>query len=221
MQESMIQGLGGFPVALVFFAGVALFLILRLRSILGHRIGFERPPLPPTAEAALSRAFLPPPTTARGALPDPNSPVGQRLAAIAARDRGFDAAKFSTQAEAAFHIIVTAFAEGDRAALKSLLNPHVYETFAAAISAREAAGQRQRTEVKSVISSTIEDAQLLGDTAAIVVRFVSDQVNLTQDAQGNALTGSEALTELTDVWTFERSLRSSDPTWRLAAARNG
>ena len=219
MQEGFIQGLAGFPIALVFFAGVAIFLVLRLRSILGRRIGFERPPLPaaPPLDALPQAAPLP----ARRVLPDAVSPQGQQLAAIAQRDRFFDPSKFTAQAEAAFHIIVTAFAEGDRPALKSLLTPHVYETFAAAISAREAAGQRQRTEVKSILSAVIEDAELRGDIATIVVRFTSDQINLTQDAEGNNTMGSEALTELTDVWTFERDLRSPDPAWRLAAARNG
>lgn len=218
LQESVIQGLGGFPLALAFFAGVAVFLVLRLRSILGQRVGFERPPLAaaPTVAPKPTMRLIP----SRHALPDPATPLGQSLQALATRDQSFDADKFLGQAESAFHIIVTAFAEGDRVALKSLLTPHVYETFAASISAREAAGQSQRTEVKTVISATIEDLQVVGDTAAIVVHFISDQINLHLDAQGNALAGSEALSELSDLWTFERDLRSPDPTWRLAAARS-
>ena len=67
----------------------------------------------------------------------------------------------------------------------------------------------------------IEDAELLGGQAAVIVRFTSDQVNLTLDAAGKPVTGTEAVTELVDLWTFEHVLGSKDPTWRLAAARSG
>ncbi len=118
-------------------------------------------------------------------------------------------------------MIVTAFAAGDRATLKSLLSDSVYHTFDAAISAREAANERHRTEIKAILAAVIEDAELIGDQAAIIVRFTSDQVNLTLDATGNPVLGTEAVTELVDLWTFERNLKSKDLTWRLAAARSG
>jgi len=123
--------------------------------------------------------------------------------------------------ETAFRAIVTAFAAGDRATLKSLLTEHVYATFESAITAREAANEKHRTEIKSIISASIESAELIDDQAAIIVRFVSDQVNLTLDASGNPADGTEAVVELTDLWTFERNLKASGSGWRLAAARSG
>jgi len=225
VQANALQGLGDFPVALIIFAGIAIFLVLRLRSVLGKRVGFEKPPLPPGALGGFGpgpiiegQAF--PAQTGRP-VPDPRSALGERLMQIVNRDPGFDPPKFLATAEAAFRTIVTAFAAGDRNTLKSQLNETVYQTFDSAISAREAANERHRTEIKAILSAVIEDAELIGDQAAIIVRFTSDQVNLTLDASGNPIIGTEAITELIDLWTFERNLKSKDPIWRLAAARSG
>lgn len=224
MPANNLQAIGNFPIALVIFAGIAVFLILRLRSVLGKRVGFEKPPLPPGPPRGfgpgpvLDGQALPP---LPGQIPDPNSALGQKLMQLVKRDRNFDPPKFLANAETMFRSIVTAYAAGDRATLKKFLSDSVYTTFEGAISAREAANERHRTEIKAIRSAVIEDAELLGDQAAIIVRFVSDQVNLSLDAAGNPLVGTEAVTEIADLWTFERNLKSSDPVWRLAAARSG
>jgi predicted lipid-binding transport protein (Tim44 family) len=225
VRANMLQGLGDFPIALVIFAGIALFLVLRLRSILGKRVGFEKPPLPSgqmpgfnTGPIIEGQALS---SQAGRTVPDPRSALGERLMQIVNRDSNFDPPKFLSGAETAFRMIVTAFAAGDRNTLKNLLNDSVYQTFDSAISAREAANERHRTEIKAILSATIEDAELVGDHAAIIVRFTSDQVNLTLDAGGNPVIGTEAVTEIVDLWTFERGLKSKDLTWRLAAARSG
>ena len=225
MQTNTLQSLGSFPVALVLFAGVAIFLVLRLRNVLGKRVGFERQPLPPSPAPAFTQGPVidgqAVPLSASHAVPDPHSPLGERLMQIVQRTTDFDPPKFLDQVETAFRTIVTAFAAGDRATLKALLTEHVYATFEAAIAAREAAQEHHRTEIKSILSTSIEEAELLGDQAAIIVRFVSDQLNLTLDVNGNPVVGTEAVVELTDLWTFERNLKSPVPGWRLAAARSG
>jgi predicted lipid-binding transport protein (Tim44 family) len=225
LQTTALQGLGAFPVALIIFAGIAIFLILRLRSVLGRRIGFEKPPIPPgrmpgfgTGPIIEGQAI--PPQSGR-AVPDPRSALGERLMQIVNLDPNFDPPKFLAGAETAFRMIVTAFAAGDRATLKTTLSENVYQTFDSAIAARENANERHRTEIKAIRSAVIEDAQLIGTQAAIIVRFVSDQVNVTLDSAGNPVLGNEAITEIVDLWTFERALKSQDPTWRLAAARSG
>lgn len=224
MQTNTLQSLGSFPIALVIFAGVAIFLILRLRSVLGKRVGYERQAPPPNAAAGAGKGPViegqAQPVSSH-TVPDPQSPLGARLMQIVQRTSDFDPPKFLEQAESAFRAIVTAFAAGDRATLKSLLTPHVYETFESAIASREAANEQHRTEIKSVISANIEEAELVGDHAAIIVRFVSDQVNLTLDSSGTPSVGTEAVVELTDLWTFERNLKDPAPGWRLAAARSG
>ena len=229
MQTSLFQSGSGFGVGLVLFGAIAVFLVLRLRSVLGKRVGFEKPPVAPGQAPGYGAGAAAGPIIEGQAIPvkpgrsvpDPRSALGERLMRIVSADPNFDPPKFLEGAETAFRMIVTAFAAGDRATLKTLLNDNVYQTFETVISAREAANERHRTEIKSILSAVIEDAELLGNQAAVIVRFTSDQVNLTLDQAGNPVTGTEAVTELVDLWTFERSLGSKELTWRLAAARSG
>lgn len=216
---------GGFPLDLVLFAMIAVFLVLRLRSVLGRRTGFERAAAPldgPASPAAIGPVIEGHAEAAPSRpVPDPATPLGRELARIHAVDRGFDPARFLTGAEAAFRLIVGAFAAGDRAALRPLLCDDIYAGFDQSIAAREAAGETQRSEIKAILSATIEDASLRGSLAAIAVRFVSDQIAFTLDRDGKPGAGTEAITEMVDIWTFERDLAHAGPNWRLAAARSG
>jgi predicted lipid-binding transport protein (Tim44 family) len=211
------------PVDLILLGLVVLFLVLRLRSILGRRTGFEGVPqmlnrgaVPPTIEGRAEPVAAPP---ARG-LPDPTSPAGQALAAIRAADRKFDPATFLAGAENAFRLIVTAFAAGDRAKLQPLLTPDTFAAFDAAITAREQAGHTQRSEIRGILEATIEHAELTQSLADITVRFVSHQITITTDKDGGIVAGADAVTELADVWTFLRDLKQAQPTWKLASARS-
>lgn len=223
---------GGFPVDLILFAMVAAFLVLRLRSVLGRRTGFERPPQPEPRPAGFDPRARPlegPAEEARPArpqggprivLPDPRTPPGQALGRIAAADRSFDPEGFLHGAEGAFRMIVTAFAASDRRTLRDLLSDDTYAGFEQAITAREQAGESQRTELRAVHELAIEAADLRGSIADVTVRFVTDQVNMTTGRNGEVVTGSDAITELTDIWTFQREVGSADPTWRLVATRS-
>ena len=224
---------GGFPVDLILFAMVAAFLVLRLRSVLGKRTGFERPPATEARPAGFDpRAKAPvegvaeeaaaPAAAGRGqrVVPDPRSPPGQALARIAAVDRGFDPARFLDGAEAAFRMIVTGFGAGDRDTLRGLLSDDTYAGFEQAITAREQAGERQRNEIRALQEVAIDTADLRGTVADVTVRFVTDQINLTTGRNGEVVTGSDAVTELTDVWTFQRDLNAADPTWKLVGTQS-
>jgi predicted lipid-binding transport protein (Tim44 family) len=135
-------------------------------------------------------------------------------------DASFDPAAFLGGAEKAFRIIVSAFAAGDRGTLRSLLADDTYRAFEQAIAGREAAGQSQVSTIHAIHSATVDDAELRGKVASITVRFASDQTSLTQDKDGHPVTGADAVTEITDVWTFERDLSTRDPAWRLVSARS-
>jgi predicted lipid-binding transport protein (Tim44 family) len=226
---------GGFPVDLILFAMVAAFLVLRLRSVLGRRTGFERPRRegPGAYDPAAARSApqgadavpeLPPAQApaggARRIVPEPRSPVGQALMRIRGVDPSFDPNAFLDGAEGAFRMIVDAFARGDRDTLRLLLGDDTYGGFEGEISRREAAGESQRSEVRAMQEMRIEAADLRGTVADVTVRFVSDQVNLTTAKDGSVVAGAEAVTELTDIWTFQRDLKSGDPTWRLVATRS-
>ena len=222
---------GGFPIDLLLFGMIAAFLVLRLRGILGRRTGFERPPQPertggpaPASAAARQGPTIDgraEPAAAARALPDAGSPVGATLLRMQAVDRTFEAPRFLQGAEAAFRLIVAGFAAGDRVQLRALLGDDTYRSFETAIAAREAAGETQRSEIRSIERASIEDAALDGTIAPITVRFVSDQIAETLCRDGKPVAGADAVAEITDLWTFSRDLAQPDPAWRLTAARSG
>lgn len=225
---------GGFPVDLILFAMVAAFLVLRLRSVLGRRTGYERPQRegqgaydPKAARGAPGGdnvvdfpAVQAPAGGARRTVPDPRGPVGQALMRIRGVDPSFDPHGFLDGAEGAFRMIVDSFARGDRQTLRMLLSDDTYAGFEGEISRREAAGESQRSEVRAMQEMAIEAADLRGTIADVTIRFVSDQVNLTTAKDGSIVAGAEAVTELADIWTFQRDLRSQDPTWKLVATQS-
>ena len=223
----------GIPVDLILFGMIAAFLILRLRSVLGKRTGAERPSLPvgirrPAPPAAPSDSKADEDRTPVRPLPDPAGPVGEKLVRLRELDRSFDTAAFLRGAEGAFRRIVTSFASGDRQALRSLLSTEAFGSFEAAITAREAAGQTQRADIRNIHQATIESVDIAGSggsggsgarRAAIECRFVSDQVSVLIGADKQPLTGTDAVTELADTWVFER-FYPGEPSWRLAEARS-
>jgi predicted lipid-binding transport protein (Tim44 family) len=222
---------GGFPLDLILFAMVAAFLVLRLRSVLGRRTGFERPAQPEARPAGFDPRGPRPPEAAQDApppaggrsrrvIPDPRTPPGQALARMASLDSSFDPQRFLDGAQTAFGMIVQAFAAGDRQTLRALLSDETYAGFEQAISGRERAGETQQTEIRAFNELAIEEADLRGSVASVTVRFVTDQINMTTAANGEVTAGSDAVTELTDLWTFQRDLQAADPTWRLIATRS-
>jgi len=220
---------GSFPIDLVLFGMIAAFLVLRLRSILGKRTGFERsappemPAQPRAAAAPIIQGTAEPAQAApaRMQMPDPASAASQALQAMRAIDPSFDPARFVAGAEQAFRMIVRAFAASDRATLKPLLGDETFAAFDHAIAAREKDGQTQVSDIRAIQSIDILDATLRGSVANLTVRIASDQISYTTDQNGRHLTGTDAVTEIIDLWTFERDLTQPDPTWRLVAVRSG
>lgn len=222
------MGASGFPIDLILFGMIAAFLVLRLKSILGKRTGYERPPQPvrprepPPLFDAMRKVTVPaqPAPVSQRAVPEPLSALGQTLTRMTTIDRSFSPQSFLDGAEKAFQIIVHGFAAGDRGTLRPLLGNETWKAFDLAITEREKAGHTQVTEVRSIQGITIETAELSGTVASIGVRIVSDQVNMTQTASGQVLAGTDAVTEITDLWTFERDLAQPNPIWHLVAARS-
>ena len=217
---------GGVPVDLILFGLLAAFLILRLRSVLGKRMGADRPAVMNPRRRPADRVIegRAEPVAPVRPLPEPSSPVGRKLAQLRDVERGFDPAAFLRHAETVFRRVVEAFAAGDRNALRGTLTDEAFVVFEGAITAREAAGQAQRSEIRTVQSATIESADLVaggpggGRRGLIEVRFVSDQVSVLTGADGLPVTGADAVTELTDRWVFERSY-PGEAAWRLAETR--
>jgi predicted lipid-binding transport protein (Tim44 family) len=213
---------------IILFAMVAGFLILRLRSVLGRRTGNERPPpQDPFARRRIEQrpqaddkvVQLPDQTGRRASEGEPavkGDPLSAALTQIQIADPSFRAPEFVKGANAAFELIVSAYAKGDAKALRPLLNDEVYSGFASAIAERDKAGLRLESTLVRVISSEVVDARVDGRVAFVTVKFVTEQVNVTRNAVGTVVDGSpEKSTVVTDIWTFARNTRATDPNWTL------
>jgi predicted lipid-binding transport protein (Tim44 family) len=119
-------------------------------------------------------------------------------------------------------MIVTAFANGDRKTLKDLLSRDVYDGFERAIVERERRGEKVETTFVSIDRADIAAVEVRGTSAQITVRFLSKLITATRDAAGAVVDGSpDVVVDVTDVWTFARTLGSRDPNWQLVATEAG
>lgn len=149
-----------------------------------------------------------------------NSEVGQGLIDIFRADPTFDPDHFVQGAKAAYEIIVTAFAEGNRRTLKNLLNGEVYEGFNGAIADREKRGEQIDQSFVGIKSADLVEAELKGGTAQLTVKFVSELISATRDRAGVVISGDpKRIKEVTDIWTFAHDVSSRDPNWKLVATQ--
>ncbi len=209
---------------IILFAMIAGFLVLRLRSVLGRRTGNERRRNGLIrARATISERAATGGEPAKGATivplaATPTDAVCQGLDRIRSAEPDFDRARFLAGARAAFEIIVDAFAKGDKTALRPLLSDEVYRPFVATIDERITARETLETRILRLAGLDITAAELIADSARIIVRFVSEQINVTRAADGSIVDGDPGHpVEKTDYWTFTRDTRSADPNWVLAA----
>jgi predicted lipid-binding transport protein (Tim44 family) len=204
------------------------FIAFRLYSVLGRRTGHERSPddqlrLP---DGARPNPKAPPVKDNVVTLPERTAPVGaggvaaspltRGLVDIKLADRSFDTERFLQGARAAYEMIVTAFAHGERDTLHPLLSDEVFETFDREIRAREAKKERVDFTFLSLKSARITAAELKGQTAEVTVTFESEIMLAGYDPSG-ALIEGDAKTphQVSEVWTFARDTRASDPNWML------
>jgi predicted lipid-binding transport protein (Tim44 family) len=119
-----------------------------------------------------------------------------------------------------FALTVTAFAEGNRKALKNLLSREVYDGFAGAITDRETRSEQVDQSFVGIKSADIVEAELKGGMAHVAVKFVSELISATRDKAGEVITGDpKRIKEVTDIWTFAREVASRDPNWKLIATQ--
>ena len=209
---------------IILFAMIAGFLALRLRSVLGRRTGNERRRDPfmqrarpaPDKLAALGQSSNNEAVTSAGAAPV--NAIADGLNEIRRADPSFDPLHFIEGARTAFDIIVSAFAKGDKAALRPLLSDEVFGPFATAIDDRAAAKETLETRIVRLDIVDIVEAGLAGRNAQVTVKLVSHQINVTRAMDGSIVEGDpERSIEKTDYWTFVRDTRSADPNWLLVA----
>lgn len=205
----------------VLLAMVAAFLALRLYMVLGRKTGHEQEVLPrATEERSLPPAPRPveSPTEPRDQQPAAVAgPLATGLRAIGSADAGFDAIEFVEGAKSAYKMILEAYWKGDRETLGWLCEDEVAREFGDAITAREAAGQTLDNRLVAIERAAITNASVTGGVARISVRYDADIASVTRDKDGNVVSGSLTdASETHEVWTFARTLASSDPNWKLA-----
>ena len=231
----------GFDPSIVIFAALAIFVVWKLRSVLGSRTGEEKPPTNPferfgsPADPSRPKAdVLPFPKNGPAPAPkveenedrwkgyaEKGSPLAISLDALHAADPGFTPPSFLDGAKSAYEMIVSSFAKGDRASLRQLLSADVLESFDSAITTREQRGEVAESTFVAMHSATIVDAQVRQGAAQVTVRFSSSLINATRDRAGEVVDGDpEKVVEHEDVWTFARDVRSADPNWKLIATES-
>jgi predicted lipid-binding transport protein (Tim44 family) len=186
---------------LLIFAALAAVVLYQLYAVLGRRVG-RQPEDTETVPAP--QAPLPAPEPVEGV-----ALVG--LPAIKARDPAFDLNHFLGGARAAYEMIVRAFAEGDRGALRGLLAAPVMDGFDRAIAQREAEGRTETVEFAHAPRADFDQATVENDLARIAVRFLAEFRSRSKGPEGEAVDDRRTA----ELWTFERNLNSPDPNWTL------
>ncbi len=227
-----------FDLPTIIVIGIAIFVLVRLRSVLGTRTGNERAPLqrvkseaPATDDTVVPLrprpAAEPVPTadTERQQrklaaeieqLSNGNAEVAAGLRAINEADGVFAPKSFLEGAKVAYEMIVTAFAQGDRKALKNLLEKDVYDGFERAIADREAAGHKVEFTFVGLPGIEITEAEVDKRQAQVTVRFNAEVVSATRDKAGVLLEGNaDQVQQITDEWEFARNPKSRDPNWKV------
>jgi predicted lipid-binding transport protein (Tim44 family) len=212
-------------IQLLVLAGVAIFLILRLRSVLGTREGFEKPPAPlPGPGSARSRTNF---EVIDGG-PDRDitdhvaegSDAAAALAAMKLVEPSFSVSKFLQGARGAYEMILMAFETGDLAKVRQFLAPEVLASFEQVVAERRARGLTVTSEFIGLRELGLDGATFDRATneAEVTVRFVGELISAARDADGNVVEGNpKASRKQRDVWTFARRMGSNDPNWQLVA----
>jgi predicted lipid-binding transport protein (Tim44 family) len=228
--------MGSFDFITLFFLVAAVIIFLQLRSVLGKRTGNERPPVDPyspreAAPETTGKVVQLPRRDGTGedisryadidAFTKAGTPLNDALRRMSDADPSFDPQEFVNGAKMAYEMIVMAFADGDRKTLKGLLSREVYEGFDAAISERESKGEVVKSTFVGIEKADMVHAETKDSEANITLRIISQLISATYDKSGAIIDGdAEAVSEVNDLWTFSRDIRSRDPNWKLIATES-
>ena len=207
---------------IVILALVALFIGLRLYSVLGERTGHEQQPILKPADPDPRVEHRPAqPSAMPQAVQDGGDlaflpTAGPGVRAILAADPTFDVARFLDGAKSAYQMILEAFWKGDLAAIRPHVDDHVYETFRSAIEQREKDELKLDNRLVAIDQVLISDAQIDQRIAVVTIRFEADIAAVTRTASGEVIAGSMSdAVQTRDLWTFRRDTSSRDPNWLL------
>ena len=216
MNSSLLQ--------LLVLAGIAVFLILKLRSVLGTRDGFEKPPVPldqvrPRANRNFEVIEGGPDRDITDHVPD-GSDAARALAQMKQAEPSFSLSEFLKGARGAYERILMAFERGDIESIRPFLNDEVEASFAQAINAREREGLTVEANFIGLRELAVDDAEFdaTTSTAEITVRFTGELTSVVKNAAGEVVDGHPTSPKRQrDAWTFSRRMGVQDPNWQLVA----
>ena len=202
-------------VDILIFAVIAVLLVLRLRSVLGQRTGYEEPQDNQAKDGFADTSNA---QTSVLTVADKATKIsGSGLELLRRADRQFNESEFIQGATAAFNMVLTAFAEGDQAQLKRLLSYELLQSFMQTIHERTAAKETLEITVNEIREVSILNVEIAESVAAITVHFHTAQTRIARDEHANVMDDSDTEPhEFVDIWTFERDLTLADPNWTLA-----
>jgi predicted lipid-binding transport protein (Tim44 family) len=209
---------------LLVLAGIAVFLFIRLKNVLGTRDGFEKPP----------EAELPAPTSVRRDFevieggPDrditdhvpEDSPSATALAEMKRVDSSFEVSEFLSGARGAYEMILMAFERGELEDIRSFLSSEVFETFETVVAASTEQGLPIEAAFIGVQKISINEAPFdkISGVAELTIRIIGELTNVVRNAQGDLVEGNETSPkQQKDIWTFARVMGTDDPNWQLIA----
>jgi predicted lipid-binding transport protein (Tim44 family) len=219
--------------------GIAVFIFMRLRSVLGKRTGHQNPPVKPNTRKqspASNDNVVTLQNRGKSAsagdidselysdidlVAKKGTKLNRELRELKDTDATFSPENFLEGSKLAYEMIVTAFADGDKKTLKNLLSREVYDGFANALKQREEDGLNVQSSFVGVEKAKINKAETSKKFANLTVRFVSQIISATYDKDENLVDGdSKQIVDVIDLWTFSRDLRSRDPNWKLVATES-
>lgn len=230
--------MGSNEIVTLFFLVAAVLIFLQLRNVLGRRTGNEKPPFEPYSARDLAKG---PGSDDRKVVTLPRrdgqddedqfavinaysaagTALNSSLREVYKSDPAFSPKEFLNGARMAYEMIVMAFADGDRKSLKGLLSRDVYEGFEQAISEREARGEKINSTFVGIEKADIIGAGVKDNEAHVTVRIICQLISATYDKGGEVVDGdADSVSEVTDIWTFARDIRSRDPNWKLIATES-
>ena len=211
-------------IQLLVLAGIAIFLILRLRSVLGTREGFEKPrvqaPTPTRRSAPDLEVIEGGPDPDVTDYVDADSDAAAALTAMKADDRTFNVREFLRGGRGAYEMILTGFEKGELADIKPFLSDDVYEAFAGVVEGREKNGLSVDFTFVGISETTLVDAEYNAETkeAEVSIKFIAESASAVYDKGGDLIEGSTTdIKKQRDVWTFGRTMGTGDPNWFLVA----
>lgn len=215
---------------LIVIGAIAAFIILRYRSILGQKTGHDFSKPKPRPDSVNERVIhLPERQTDGAEAEEPAVPMidlaldeiedvtlSAALSQMKARDPQFTLDGFIAGAKSAFEMVLEAYSDHDRATLKMLLAPDVYESFESDIVRQEKANEHTSVTLVSLMRAEVSAAKLDKSVARITMQFESEQIQVTRDADDKIVGGQVGeIQKIADEWVFERDMKSRNPNWTI------